>query len=74
MTEKDIRPIPKYIRNGYGNLTANTIQFLMVSVRCYAYLTTWKNEAYEVTVAVKHRQKVVLQTGRVHGLDSISAS
>ena len=56
MTEKDIRPIPKNILKRIRKLDGKYYPYPDGHVRCYAYLTTWKNELVKVTVAVKHRQ------------------
>ena len=57
MTEKDIRPIPKNILKRIRKLDGKYYPSPDGHVRCYAYLTTWKNELVKVTVAVKHRYK-----------------
>ena len=57
MTEKDIRPIPKNILKRIRKLDGKYYPGPDGHVRCYAYLTTWKNELVKVTVAVKHRYK-----------------
>ena len=71
MTEKDIRPIPKYILNQIRNADNKNYPTPDGHVRCYAYLSTWKNELVKVTVAVKHRyKKWYCKQVAVHGLDS----
>ena len=44
MTEKDIRPIPKNILQRIQKLDGKYYPAPDGHVRCYAYLTTWKNE------------------------------
>ena len=71
MTEKDIRPIPKYILKRIRKLDGKYYPCPDGHVRCYAYLTTWKNELVKVTVAVKHRyKKWYCKQVAIHGLDS----
>ena len=71
MTEKDIRPIPKNILKRIRKLDGKYYPSPDGHVRCYAYLTTWKNELVKVTVAVKHRyKKWYCKQVAVHGLDS----
>ena len=57
MTEKDIRPIPKNILKRIQKLDSKYYPGPDGHVRCYAYLTTWKNELVKVNVAVQHRYK-----------------
>ena len=71
MTEKDIRPIPKSILKRIRELDDKYYPSPDGHVRCYAYLTTWKNELVKVTVAVKHRyKKWYCKQVAVHGLNS----
>ena len=71
MTEKDIRPIPKNILKRIRKLDGKYYPCPDGHVRCYAYLTTWKNELVKVTVAVKHRyKKWYCKQVAIHGLDS----
>ena len=71
MTEKDIRPIPKYILKKIQKIDDKYYPCPDGHVRCYAYLTTWKNELVKVTVAVKHRyKKWYCKQVAIHGLDS----
>ena len=71
MTEKDIRPIPKNILKRIRKLDGKYYPGPDGHVRCYAYLTTWKNELMKVTVAVKHRyKKWYCKQVAIHGLDS----
>ena len=71
MKETDIRPIPKYILNQIRKRDNKNYPNPDGHVRCYAYLTTWKNELIKVTVAVKHRyKKWYCKQVAVHGLDS----
>ena len=67
----DIRPIPKYILNKIRKADNKNCPSPDGHVRCYAYLTTWKNELVKVTVAVKHRyKKWYCKQVAVHGLNS----
>ena len=71
MTEKDIRPIPKNILKRIRKLDSKYYPCPDGHVRCYSYLTTWKNELVKVTVAVKHRyKKWYCKQVAIHGLDS----
>ena len=70
MTEKDIKPIPKYIlrkierEDARQNKTTNHHRF-------YAYLTVYKKELVKVTVAVKHyRKKLYCKPVAWHGIHS----
>ena len=44
MKETDIRPIPKYILNQIRKADNKSHPNPDGHVRCYAYLTTWKNK------------------------------
>ena len=67
----DIRPVPKYILNKIRKADNKNFPSPNGHVRCYAYLTTWKNELIKVTVAVKHRyKKWYCKQVAIHGLDS----
>lgn len=71
MRETDIRPIPKYILNQIRQADNRNYPNPDGHVRCYAYLTTWKNELVKVTVAVKNRyKKWYCKQVAVHGLNS----
>lgn len=71
MKVTDIRPIPKYILNKIRKADNKNYPNPDGHVRCYAYLTTWKNELVKVTVAVKHRyKKWYCKQVAVHGLNS----
>ena len=71
MKVTDIRPIPKYILAKIRKTDNKNYPEPDGHVRCYAYLTTWKNELVKVTVAVKHRyKKWYCKQVAVHGLDS----
>lgn len=71
MKETNIRPIPKYILNQIRKADNKNYPSPDGHVRCYAYLTTWKNELVKVTVAVKHHyKKWYCKQVAVHGLDS----
>ena len=71
MKSTDIRPIPKYILNKIRKADNKNCPSPDGHVRCYAYLTTWKNELIKVTVAVKHRyKKWYCKQVAVHGLNS----
>ena len=52
MRETDIRPIPKYILTKILKADNKNYPTPDGHVRCYAYLTTWKNELIKVTVAI----------------------
>ena len=71
MRETDIKPIPKYILNQIRKADNKNYPNPDGHVRCYAYLTTWKNELVKVTVAVKNRyKKWYCKQVAVHGLNS----
>ena len=71
MKVTDIRPIPKYILNQIRKADNKNYPTPDGHVRCYAYLTTWKNELVKVTVAVKHHyKKWYCKQVAVHGLNS----
>ena len=71
MKVTDIRPIPKYILNKIRKADNKNCPSPDGHVRCYAYLTTWKNELVKVTVAVKHYyKKWYCKQVAVHGLNS----
>ena len=71
MRETDIKPIPKYILNQLRKADNKNYPNPDGHVRCYAYLTTWKNELVKVTVAVKNRyKKWYCKQVAVHGLNS----
>ena len=71
MKDTYIRPIPKYILNKIRKRDNENYPNPDGHVRCYAYLTTWKNELVKVTVAVKHRyKKWYCKQVAVHGLNS----
>ena len=71
MKVTDIRPIPKYILNQIRKRDNKNYPTPDGHVRCYAYLTTWKNELVKVTVAVKLRyKKWYCKQVAVHGLNS----
>ena len=71
MKVTDIKPIPKYILNKIKKVDNKNYPTPCGQVRCYAYLTTWKNELIKVTVAVKHRyKKWYCKQVAVHGLNS----
>lgn len=71
MKETNIRPIPKYILNQICKTDNKSHPNPDGHVRCYAYLTTWKNELVKVTVAVKHRyKKWYCKQVAIHGLNS----
>ncbi len=71
MKETNIRPIQKYILKQIRKADNKNYPSPDGHVRCYAYLTTWKNELVKVTVAVKHHyKKWYYKQVAVHGLDS----
>lgn len=57
ITEKDIRPIPKYILKKIFNKDSKLYPTPYGYVRFYAYLACWKRELVKVTVAVKHHNR-----------------
>ncbi len=57
MTEKDIRPVPKYILKKIEREDAHRFPVPEKQVRFYAYLAIWKKELVKVTVAVRHAQR-----------------
>lgn len=71
MTEKDIKPIPKYIMDEIYKRDLKIYPWQEATVRFYAYLTIWKKELVKVTVAVtkKNRQWCCKQVA-VHGVHS----
>lgn len=71
MKDTDIRPIPKYMLKQIQRIDKKNYPNPDGHVRCYAYLTTWKNELIKVTVAVKNRyKKWYCKQVAIHGLDS----
>lgn len=71
MKDTDIRPIPKYMLKQIQRIDKKNYPSPDGHVRCYAYLTTWKNELIKVTVAVKNRyKKWYCKQVAIHGLDS----
>ena len=52
MTEKDIKPIPRYIMDKIYRRDLKIEPWQTSTVRYYAYLTVWKKELVKVTVAV----------------------
>ena len=57
LTEKDIRPVPKYILKKIEREDAHRFPVPEKQVRFYAYLAIWKKELVKVTVAVRHAQR-----------------
>lgn len=57
LTEKDIRPVPKYILKKIEQEDAHRFPVPEKQVRFYAYLAIWKKELVKVTVAVRHAQR-----------------
>ena len=71
ITEKDIRPIPKYILKTIMKKDKNYYPTPVGANRYYAYLALWKKELVKVTVAVKHHnRKWYCKQVAVHGLRS----
>ncbi len=71
ITEKNIRPIPKYILKAIMQKDQKYYPSPAGANRFYAYLTTWKKELVKVTVAVKqHHRKWYCKQVAVHGLRS----
>ena len=54
MTEKDIKPIPKYILRKIEREDKKEFPVPSKQLRFYAYLTKYRGELVKVTVAVKH--------------------
>ena len=71
MTEKDIKPIPKYILRKIEREDARQNKTTNQHLRFYAYLTVYKKELVKVTVAVKHyRKKLYCKPVAWHGIHS----
>ena len=71
MTEKDIKPIPKYIMNEIYKRDLKIYPWQEATVRFYAYLTIWKKELVKVTVAVtKQKKQWCCKQVAVHGVHS----
>ena len=71
MTEKDIKPIPKYIMDEIFKRDIKIHQWQESMVRYYAYLTIWKKELVKVTVAVTTQKKQwCCKQVAVHGIHS----
>jgi hypothetical protein len=71
ITEKDIRPIPKYILKAIMKKDKQFYPTPVGANRFYAYLAVWKKELVKVTVAVKqHNRKWYCKQVAVHGLRS----
>ena len=71
ITEKDVRPIPKYILNAIMRKDKKFYPTPAGINRFYAYLAVWKKELVKVTVAVKHyKRKWYCKQVVVHGLRS----
>ena len=71
MTEKDIKPIPKYILRMIEREDKNEFPVPSKQLRFYAYLTKYRGELVKVTVAVKHyRRKLYCKAVAWHGVHS----
>ncbi len=71
MTEKDIKPMPKYIQKLIKKADDKADKTLLGRTRFYAYLAIWHKELVKVTVAVKnHRKKWLCKQVAVHGIHS----
>ena len=71
MTEKNIKPIPKYIEKLIKRLDDKDLQKTAGQTRFYAYLTKNDGELVKVTVAVKTRyKKWYCKQVAVHGVHS----
>ena len=71
ITEKDIKPIPKYILKAILQKDKKFYPTPAGANRFYAYLAVWKKELVKVTVAVKHHnRKWYCKQVAVHGLRS----
>lgn len=57
MTEKDIRPIPKYMEKLINKKDKEFYPNYYGQTRYYVYLTKYRKELVKVTVAVKSRGK-----------------
>ena len=71
MTEKDIKPIPKYILRMIEREDKKEYPQPSKQLRFYAYLTKYRGELVKVTVAVKHyRKKLYCKAVAWHGVHS----
>lgn len=71
MTEKDIKPIPKYIMDEIYKRDLKIHPWQESMVRYYAYLTIWKKELVKVTVAVTTQKKQwCCKQVAIHGINS----
>ena len=71
MTEKDIRPIPRYLLRKIGREDKKQFPAPDNQLRFYAYLTIWHKELVKVTVAVRHyRRKRYCKAVAWHGVHS----
>lgn len=71
MTEKDIKPIPKYILRKIEREDKKEFPVPSKQLRFYAYLTKYRGELVKVTVAVKHyRRKLYCKAVAWHGVHS----
>lgn len=71
MTEKDIKPMPKYIIKAIQKLDKKNKPDINGKIRFYSYLAIWKKELVKVTVAVKNKySKWYCKQVAIHGLDS----
>ena len=72
MTEKDIKPIPRYIMDEIYRRDLKIEPWQTSTVRYYAYLTVWKKELVKVTVAVATIQNKhwACKQVAVHGVHS----
>ena len=57
MTDKDIKPIPKYILEKIKRKDKQLCPEQKGHFRFYAYLAVWKKELVKVTVAVRNYHK-----------------
>lgn len=72
MTEKDIKPIPKYILRLIEREDKKEYPTPNKQLRFYAYLAIWHKELIKVTVAVKHyRKKWYCKAVAWHGVHSL---
>lgn len=71
MTEKDIKPIPKYIEKRIYKLDTKLCR-KQSGLRFYSYLTTVHKELIKITVAVRNKGKKtrLIKQVAVHGLDT----
>ena len=71
MTEKDIKPIPKYILEKIRRKDKQYCTQQKGPVRFYAYLAVWRKELVKITVAVRnYRKQWYYKQVAVHGINT----